>query len=247
MNYLDAIKDIFRCKFCFNTYDKPIITPCGKLLCEKDMEKFFSTKKCFYCGTKHDIKVLTPIVDERISKLIQLNLHEFNYGKTHNEAVVACKNLEKNLSLHYELKSNSNSYIERYFLSLEREIAMKESQFISQIRNSHDQILSQIKHFKNECIENAEKEREQFMLNFSLDESHEKLKQWYKFLFIPNFDNEPVWKEVKQEAEIESIKLEKKLKDLRNELLIDREFFIESLIEPADVSIGVLDCKSTEV
>ena len=85
------------------------------------------------------------------------------------------------------------------------------------------------------------------MLNFSLDESQEKLKEWYKFLFIPNFDNEPAWKEVKQEAEMESIKLDKKLKNLHNELLIDRQFFIESLVEPVDLSIGILNYKSTEV
>ena len=247
MNHLDAIKDIFRCKFCYKIYDKPIITPCGKLLCEKDTEKFFSSKKCFFCGTKHDIKFITPIADERISKLIQLNLHELNYGRTHKEALAACKNLEKILSLHYELKSNLNSYIEKYFGRLEKEIDMKKSQFISQIRISHEQILSQIKHFKAECNQNADKEKEQLMLNFSLDESQEKLKEWYKFLFIPNFDNEPAWKEVKQEAEMESIKLDKKLKNLHNELLIDRQFFIESLVEPVDLSIGILNYKSTEV
>lgn len=221
MSHLE-IKNVFICKFCVEIYEKPVLLPCGNLICSKHIEKFLKSSCCF-CDKKH---LASFISDERISKLLELNIHELNLGDSYREAIISCQSLESLIRQHEILSQNPTYFIDSYFTKLKKEIELKRFDLISAVDTSYRNSLREIQCFEEECSKNLEELK--CLPQSLLQSARSKLKEWYRVLNMPNFDYGPNWKEIKLEALRETQLLSQRLDDAKNCLLLKRELSIES-------------------
>ena len=225
---------MFICKFCLDIYEKPVILPCGNLLCSKHIDKFLKSKTsqsilCYHCDRKHDINKQGLLVDERITQLIELKIHELNLGTSHREAIISCKNVESLISEHKLLNQNPNNFIDTFFNKLKKEINIKRIEMIAMVDDSYRKSLKEIECFENECKNNPDKDKNILGSNSLVVICEAKLKEWYQVLRVPNLDLESNWKELKFEADREIQKLDTKLRVVKNELLLNRDFTIKPI------------------
>lgn len=225
---------MFICKFCLDIYEKPVILPCGNLLCSKHIDKFLKSKTsqsilCYHCDRKHDINKQGLIVDERITQLIELKIHELNLGTAHRAAIISCQNVESLITQHKSLNQNPNNFIDAFFNKLKKEINIKRIEMIAMVDDSYRKSLKEIECFENECKNNPDKDKNILGSNSLVVICEAKLKEWYQVLRVPNLDLESNWKELKFEADREIQKLDTKLRVVKNELLLNRDFTIKPI------------------
>ena len=79
---LFTVNKLTNCFLCKSTYENPIILPCGKKVCKKDLSELGSKQNsisCPFCLEQHIIPNKGFPSDDTLDNLIKLRFNELNF------------------------------------------------------------------------------------------------------------------------------------------------------------------------
>ena len=226
MNLNNLKREIY-CEICRCKLANPVILPCGSFVCEvhiqidkiKQLNKKF---KCELCNKTHIIPEEGFPKNKLVTKAVWL-IDSFEMGDTFRASIKACETIE-NLHRKFDnLKADPSFFIHEYFNAIKNEIDLHKEATIGEIERIHRELIDEIETKEKECKQANDKNLQSFPTEL-IRESKEKLKRWHLNHLAPNFRNEVIWKEIHFLASKEQRRLEAKLIEQQDVLLLNKNY-----------------------
>ena len=229
MSKFIELKDIVICDYCDCVFDCPVILPCSEIICEKHVEEmkfannFDDTLKCNFCGEQHLIPKDGFIKDKRLSKMIELEYHQMDFGKAHRNAHYLCKELNQMIGKYEILTKEPEFLIEDYFQKIFNQINLRREESHQVTEKWYNDCIQEIESYKIECLVKLDNESpKEFKL---IDGFRRDLQVWQKKLLIPElskneFSFEKIEKNVRSSVQV----LSSKIDDYKDNLLNGNEY-----------------------
>ena len=226
MNINNLKREIY-CEICRCKLANPIILPCGSFICERHIQidkiKQLNKKfKCELCNKTHIIPEEGFPTNKLVSKAVWL-IDSLEMGDTFRDSIKACENIE-NLHRKFDnLKADPSFFIHEYFNAIKNQMDLHKETIVGEIDRIHRELIDEIESREKEC--KAENEKSLLLFPAELiKESKEKLKRWHLNQLTPNFKNQVKWKEIQFLAIKEQRRLEAKLVEQHDFLLLNNNY-----------------------
>lgn len=236
---IDKINKLFKCTFCNEIYNNPIILPCSFTCCLKDIEQFKHSNvnliECFFCKEDHmrpsrNFPLVKPLND-----LIKLGAHQLDLGETFNLGRDTLNDLETKLNEYESISAHKNEFINGYFNHITDNLIEIKNKMLSDIDSHFSLVLDELNRHKSECIKQLESNNAEFIMLKQFDLDHNlfknKLNDWTKQYDTLRI-NEKHQNAIIRNAELTRFKLESKMSKLKDHLIMNKWYEIK--LEPFD-------------
>ena len=225
---IDKLKSLFVCQLCKCQYEKPIILPCGEIICEKDLDIFYknqdSIKNCKFCDKEHSKSSKIPA--KQTIKLMELGSHQIDFGKTFEYGKNVLRDLDRTIRDYEQINNDPNNYIYNYFNDLKNQCDIKREEIKMEIDNHFDNLLLEIQDLCGD-YQRSTKMKNNEKINAEIDHSKKTLTDWVKEYDTISID-EKARDKIIFKSKFAKIKLEKELDILKRNLLKNKNFTISS-------------------
>jgi hypothetical protein len=230
----EFILSLITCKVCNEVFNDPIILPCHKTICCKDI--FNETKNslytCYFCKQKHLIIVTELVNDEEKNELIKkrnkyLKRDLIEFENKNRITKVSLKLFTDTIEQAKLVTNDPISYIDSYFGKLKNKIDLTKLRMIETIEESHKLILNEINGLENECKLKSEKETND-LLNL-IQEAESKRLKWTELISEPDLSKEKEWKSIICEASTEMKAIKNKINEYQENLLLNNDYLFDPL------------------
>ena len=229
MNKVVDLKNIATCSYCNSIFESPIILPCSETICEKHLNDFknpidpLKTIQCYFCYEDHLIPKNGFPMDKRMTKLIEYEFHQIDFGETHKKAVCLCHDLNKMIEKIGIITKDPDYFITEYFDKITNEIDLRREESKLVIEKWHESRLLEINKYKTECLNKLAKKLKPD--NSIIDKTKKDLELWQKKLSVPELSNaEYSFKNIEKNITGSLKALSENFELLREEFLLGNEF-----------------------
>ena len=133
---MDQVLNALKCVNCRDILSTPVILPCGHTICKYHTEVDDEQIICGECGSRHLNKGF--IVVQAVSKMIEVQLNNFDFGEQHKDASKSCDDLKTHLDKNDTMLNDLEYFIHESIEELKNRVMLRREQLKFQI----DEIMS---------------------------------------------------------------------------------------------------------
>lgn len=146
---MELIRSVIKCSYCTRTLEKPVVLPCGELICEKHMNDEKSIQ-CSSCDQVHELtEKLYPV--KAMEKLLEVHLDKLDLGPEYQKAYRSCLDLEISLAEFDQLCNDAELFIDRAINPLRNSVINKAQELSFEIEKRKTELLTQLDLYQQEC------------------------------------------------------------------------------------------------
>lgn len=211
MYYAEArVNKILTCEKCNERLDVAKSLPCGSILCSycaKALDIKDLQFDCPVCTKRHSLDGDDLPVNKRIMSLLEEKPISVSRGKSYEKLNNTLKSIDDYYNQLFNGLTHPSDQIIEYCTQLENEIQLSKEQHLIEIEQYHEQLSSQIKQYKQDCLNNIKsKTSEQKALLESFKPILTDLQRFYEEWNV--YLNQPIIEEIEvEQANLDGLKL----------------------------------------
>jgi hypothetical protein len=231
------LRSILTCPICEQIYEKPVLLPCTKTICQKHLssmrdEKSSELINCSVCQldetpVQHQVPPGGyPINEDKLTlielKLDKLNLDELNLRR---EAKERCELFENKLTEIELLIRDPAYFINDYFSKLVRETDLRREELKGNIDDLFDNLKDNITMLEKKCYANLGDSADSREI-CSMETVHDLKAHLDKYLDYLNtyLIDEKKWQDIVDDSEDKVSSLEDMIRQYKNHLLLEKNY-----------------------
>ena len=238
---IDKLRHVFKCDYCDQIFEEPIILPCGNKICKKDLSELLISEqklKCVFCNEEHKEPVEGFPLDQHLQNLLDLNINQLEFGPIYNSGKRHLKKLIEKFKEVDLIRNDPQNYIYNYFSDLRIQVELRREEMKNKIDDYSNEIIESIDKFEKECRETSQKIDE---LTRELEVSKQTLNK-----LIQEFDsfdiNDKKSSDITYKANELKPKLHSQLHKLKQNLLNNKSYIFKMTELSVDKIFGTLMC-----
>ena len=226
------MRNVLTCEYCKQTYERPVLLPCGETICLKDIADLYKEDThnhiiiCFHCGNEHRIgsnktTELLP-ANKLIERMLAQHLQTFDLGKTYERAKQLVDAMGVRLEEFERLAVQPSQYLSEELETVTSRIRLKKDAVKTLCDTMATKMCEEVTLFRYECESALELSNVKLHLVAELDELKDKMSRWRAQLDKLHID-EKKWHAVYDEALAADTHMQAKMKELRDALFLNVE------------------------
>ena len=220
---MDCLQESVKCKKCLKLLKKPVLLPCGNVICEKHQyEGDVKTIYCSVCDLAQEIPTnggFTRILF--LEQLIEKNIVSIDLGNEYNAAYRKIKQFSDLFERFEKLKADPEFTIHNKISELKAEIDLRREELKKRIDEDALEFIKKLDEFETECNTNIISIKAEIEKSYKLNEWKEDLNRWREQMNTFKKDIE-LWKKIFEEANLKHDQMEKAFESLNNDLFLNR-------------------------
>ena len=123
---MDQVLDALKCVNCRNTLSSPILLPCGHMICQFHTQVTDEQILCVECETYCPNKDF--VVAKAVSKMIDAQLNNIDFGQQHRETSKSCGELKKHIDKNDVMFNDLEYFIHESISELKNRVLLRSEQ-----------------------------------------------------------------------------------------------------------------------
>ena len=159
MYKIQQMKRLLECDLCNDVILDPVTLPCDNTICRSHLDKLLTdasneknTFLCLVCHEEHIIPKKGSIVNNRIQKLLTLDLNILKASPLFDECIKEIENAKENVLKVEELQKNGEMYNYDYFENIKRQVDIRRENLNLKIDNVSDEIIKSVELYQTSYI-----------------------------------------------------------------------------------------------
>lgn len=149
---MNVFKNAITCVDCRKILDKPILLPCGQLVCLQHVENLpvesYDCKSCDLEHKKDDIKLY---INKTVESLVKANLEKIDMGAEYNEAYECCGQLDKLIKQFEALRKDPGFFINEIVCKFKNQTEILREELKLMIDTKANKIIDELEEYEREC------------------------------------------------------------------------------------------------
>ena len=222
MYKIQQMKRLLECDLCNDVILDPVTLPCDNTICRSHLDKLLTdasneknTFLCLVCHKEHIIPKKGFIVNNRIQKLLTLDLNIMKASPLFDECIKEIENAKENVLKVEELQKNGEMYIYDYFENIKRQVDIRREDLKLKIDNFSDEIIKSVELNQKSYIKlSKEVNKITENINKSKNELNDLIAQFDTLEF-----NDKKFQDTKASVAVVNLELSKILAEYQDSLL----------------------------
>jgi hypothetical protein len=230
---MDSLKSILNCKICNKLFKGVplVVSCCGATICSdhiqyKTIELLNKSQtirvfECQLCKCSHNMKNKRFSINKVVEQMLEIDFDKLSLGEIYEKANEEYNNLQSSFEKINNLINDPRNFIYEHVYELKRKIDLRREKLKIKIDSICNEMIEKLDIFQKECYENSEilrlKEKNAQLIN----EVQTNLDKWNvdnkNFLLMIDDSKR---KKIQLKAKELDIKLDTRLKELEQELLM---------------------------
>jgi hypothetical protein len=230
MYKINEVKATFDCDLCNKLLVDPVVMQCDSTICKTHLDKLITngsnekrTFICEICQEDHLIPKKGFMVNNRLQKLLRLELNALKVSPVFNECMKEIEDAKENVVKIGLLEKNAENYIYNYFEDVKRQVDIRREDLKFKIDKYSDQIIKSVELDQMNLIK-LSKEANQLTTN--IEKSRKDLYELIAQFDILEF-NDKKFEDIKASVAVVNQEFHKILAGYQDSLISNKKYTFE--------------------
>jgi len=240
MYKVNKLKCLLDCDLCNKLLVDPVVMPCDSTICKTHLDKLItncpnekSNFICEICQEDHLIPKKGFIVNNRLQKLLTLELNALKVSPVFDECMKEIEDAKENMVKIEFLEKNPENYIYDYFEDVKRQVDIRREDLKFKIDKYSDEIIKSVEMNQMNYI----KISKDVSINVSIIESKDDLNQSMIQFDTLEF-NDKKFEDIKASVKVVNQELHKILAEYQDSLIDNTKYIFEFKESPIEDIFG---------
>ena len=241
MYKINKVKAFFDCDLCKKLLVDPVVMPCDSTICKTHLDKFItnapnekSTLICLVCQEEHIIPKKGFIVNNRLQKLLTLELNALKVSPVFDECMKEIEDAKENVVKIGLLEKNAENYIYDYFEDVKRQVDIRREDLKFKIDKYSDEIIKSVEMNQMNYIKIS---KEINVIRTNIEKSKEDLNKSMIQFDTLEF-NDKKFEDIKASVKVVNQEFQKILAGYQDSLIDDKKYTFEFKDMPIEDIFG---------
>jgi hypothetical protein len=229
---MECLQESIKCKLCYQLLEKPVLLPCGNVICQKHQHESQENQSgiyCTVCDLNHEIPPNGGFVRIiPLENLINQNIDHIDFGEEYQLAYEKLNSFSDLLKRFEQLKNDPEYVISAKISELKAEIDLRREELKNQIDEEALAFIKKLDDYEVECKENIPSIKLEIEKSDKLKEWKEDLDRWQQQMRTFKKDNE-MWKKIYDEANRKYHQIDSHVLNLDYDIFLERFFEYQEL------------------
>lgn len=218
---MNKITNAIKCGNCKSVLQSPVLLPCEHSICKLHITS--KPIKCERCGEEHEPPSTGFPTNRALAEIIDAQINELSFGRTHEEAKHSCSDLESLLTDFNDLLNDPVHFVVHEIGLLKNMVQIKTEELKLKIESESEILIKTLDEYQVRCkvnFSNSDYSNESKRIHEMKLVTLLKLGVWEKELDLLRFDEEK-WARIRNESQILIKEMKENFESFKKNLLLN--------------------------